>query len=241
VSAPEPVGGGRYLAFDLFGDWGVRALVTTRAAGTFSNTADEPVGAVLGRWAELQREVAPGPAGRFATAHQVHGADVVDHVPGWAGWLRAAAADGHLSPDRGTAMAVTVADCVPVYVAHPSGASAMLHAGWRGTAAGILGVAVRRLAALRRPARELRVLLGPAICGRCYEVSPDVYGQLTGRAVGAPTTVSLHEVLADQARTLGVREVHATALCTRCDNDRLFSHRAGDAGRQLGVLVADPG
>jgi copper oxidase (laccase) domain-containing protein len=117
----------------------------------------------------------------------------------------------------------------------------MLHAGWRGTAAGILGVAVRRLAALRRPARELRVLLGPAICGRCYEVSPDVYGQLTGRAVGAPTTVSLHEVLADLARTLGVREVHATALCTRCDNDRLFSHRAGDAGRQLGVLVADPG
>ncbi|MDF1502512.1 polyphenol oxidase family protein [Roseisolibacter sp. H3M3-2] len=234
-----PVGDGRYLAADVFAEWGIRALATTRAAGSFSNAADEPVAAVMGRWSELQRHLFPHGEGRFATAHQVHGADVVDHVPGWAGWLRASAADGHLSPERGTAMAVTVADCVPVYVAHPSGATAMLHAGWRGTAAGILGVAVRRLAALRRRPSELRVLLGPAVCGRCYEVSPDVYQQLTGRAVDRPTTVALHDVLADQARALGVRDVHATALCTRCDNDRLFSHRAGDGGRQLGVLVAD--
>ena len=148
-------------------------------------------------------------------------------------------ADGHLAVERGTAMAVTVADCVPVYLAHPSGAAAMLHAGWRGTVAGILGRAVRLLAESGRAAPELRMLLGPAICGSCYEVSPDVYGQLTGRAVERPTTVSLHEVLADQARALGIREVHATSLCTRCDNARLYSHRAGDPGRQLGVILAD--
>jgi YfiH family protein len=228
-----------YLGFDLFADWGIRALVTTRVAGSFSTAGDEAVGAVLDRWGALQRHLAPDGEGRFATARQVHGARVTAHVPGWTGWLRGFDADGHLALERGTAMAVTIADCVPVYVAHPSGAAAMLHAGWRGTAAGILAAAVRALAESRCAPPELRVLLGPSICGRCYEVSPDVYGQLTGRAVDVPTTVSLHAVLADQARALGVREVHASDLCTRCDNGRLYSHRAGDGGRQLGVLLAD--
>jgi copper oxidase (laccase) domain-containing protein len=140
---------------------------------------------------------------------------------------------------RGTALAVSVADCVPVYVAHPSGAIAMLHSGWRSTEANILAAAVRRLADAGHAPGDLRVLLGPSICGRCYEVSPEVFGRLTGRHVARPTPVSLHAVIAGQARALGVRDVHATALCTRCDNDRLFSHRAGDAGRLLGVLVAD--
>ena len=241
--APAPArpadGGAPYLAFDVFAEWGIRALATTRAAGSFGTGSDEPVGGVMERWGALQHHLFPRGGGRFATARQVHEATVVEHRPGWSGWLRGHDADGHLAVERGTAMAVTVADCVPVYVAHPSGAIALLHAGWRGTVAGILGAAVRALDARERPAAELRVLLGPAICGRCYEVSPDVYGHLTGRAVDRPTPVSLHAVLADQARAAGVRDVHATALCTRCDNDRFFSHRCGDAGRQLGVVLAD--
>jgi YfiH family protein len=230
-----------YEHFDLFRDWGVRALATTRAAGSFAGAGEEPIGTVLDRWAALQRLVAPDGEGRFATARQVHGARVLEHAPGWVGWLRGPDADGHLALQRGTAMAVSVADCVPVYLAHPSGATAMLHAGWRGTVAGILAQAVRRLGESGRAASELRMLLGPAVCGRCYEVSPDVYGQLTGRSVDRPTPVSLHEVLADQARALGLRDVHATGLCTRCDNGRFYSHRAGDPGRQVGVIVADAG
>ncbi|HZF69116.1 MAG TPA: polyphenol oxidase family protein [Gemmatirosa sp.] len=228
-----------YLAFDVFVDWGVRALATTRAAGSFSTVGDEPIQAVMARWAALQAHCHPGGGGRFATARQVHGAEVIVHGPGWQGWLRGHEADGHLAMARGTALAVSVADCVPVYVAHPSGAIAMLHSGWRSTAANILAVAVRRLADAGHVPGDLRVLLGPSICGRCYEVSPDVYARLTGRPVDRPTAVSLHSVIAGQARALGVRDVHATDLCTRCDNDRLFSHRAGDAGRMLGVLVAD--
>jgi copper oxidase (laccase) domain-containing protein len=135
---------------------------------------------------------------------------------------------------------VTVADCVPVYVAHPAGAVALLHSGWRGTVAGILARAVGALAARGLAAAELRVLLGPAICGACYEVSPDVYAQLTGRAVGRPTPVDLRAVIASHARALGVREVLATDACTRCDNEVYYSHRAGDAGRQVGVLFAPP-
>jgi copper oxidase (laccase) domain-containing protein len=133
-------------------------------------------------------------------------------------------------------MAVTVADCVPVFLAHPSGATAILHSGWRGTAARITERAIRRLHALGLAPADVRLHCGPAICGQCYEVSADVALQLTGRDPGHAVTVDLRAIIVDQARALGVRHVSSSALCTRCDNDRLFSHRAGDAGRQLGVI-----
>ncbi len=228
-----------YRAYDVFADWGVRALVTTRSAGSFGTGSDEPVGAVLARWDALQAHLAAdGGVDRFATARQVHAADVIAHVPGWRGWLRGPAADGHLAADRGTGCAVTVADCVPVYVAHPSGAVALLHSGWRGTAAGILARAVHLLAEHGRAAADLRVLLGPAICGACYEVSPDVYAQLTGRTVERATTVDLRALIAREARGLGVGAVYASDACTRCDQMVYYSHRGGDPGRQLGVLYA---
>jgi copper oxidase (laccase) domain-containing protein len=88
-------------------------------------------------------------------------------------------------------------------------------------------------------ASELRVHLGPAICGRCYEVSPDVYRQLTGREVSAPTAVDLRALLGDRARELGVRHISTSPWCTRCHNERFFSHRAGDSGRQIAVLVGE--
>ncbi len=234
-----PAGGGPLPVdeIDVFADWGFRAFTTTRAAGSFATGGDEPVGAALARWHGLRREL--GPAGRrFATASQVHGARVLVHEGGWEGWLRADDADGHLAATRATSFAVTVADCVPVFVAHPSGAGGVLHAGWRGTEAGILGEAVRLLAGrfgLR--AAELRVHAGPSICGRCYEVSPDVHARLTGRAVAVPTPVDLRQLLADQARAAGVAHFTRSERCTLCDGGGFFSHRGGDAGRQLGVLA----
>jgi copper oxidase (laccase) domain-containing protein len=135
-------------------------------------------------------------------------------------------------------MAVTVADCVPVFLAHPSGAVAALHSGWRGTVARITEKALVALAELGLRAGEVGLHCGPAICGACYEVSPDVYGRLTGRAVDRPTTVDLRAIIVEHARALGVRQTSISPLCTRCDNARFFSHRAGDAGRQLGVIVA---
>lgn len=231
-----------YLAFPVFADWGVRALATTRAAGSFASAGDAPVGEVMERWGALQRFAAGGEAGRFATARQVHGADLLEYGAAgdgaWRGWLRGPAADGHVALRTGTTLAVTVADCVPVYLAHPSGAIALLHSGWRGTAAGILPAAVERLRAAGHAPSDLRVFTGPAICGACYEVSPDVYGALTGRSVARPTPIALDAVIAAQARAAGVRAVYATDRCTRCDNDQFYSHRAGDPGRQLGVLSA---
>jgi purine-nucleoside/S-methyl-5'-thioadenosine phosphorylase / adenosine deaminase len=232
----EPAAAERETVPD-FADLGVLAFTTTRQAGSFGTASDEPVRDVMARWDRLRAALAPhGP--RLATARQVHGNRVIVHGPAWAGWLRGDDADGHASIERGTGMAVSVADCVPVFVVHPSGACALLHSGWRGTEAAIVrrGIDVLRAAGLD-PA-EMRVHLGPAICGRCYEVSPDVYGRLTGRTIQLPTPVDLRDLIAGQARASGVRRITTSPLCTRCDNDRFFSHRAGDAGRELGVMIA---
>lgn len=220
-----------------FAEVGVTAFTTGRAAGSFGMQTDEPVRDVTARWGAL-RGLLGGPATRLATAFQMHGAVVIRHRGDWQGLLRGPEADGHLSAERGTAMAVTVADCVPVFLAHASGAAAALHSGWRGTAARITEVAIRRFAALGLLASELRLHCGPAICGRCYEVSADVVAQLTGRDPGRPATVDLRAIIADHAHALGVREISVSPLCTRCDNGRFFSHRAGDEGRQLGVVFA---
>jgi YfiH family protein len=221
-----------------FAAFGIRAFTTTRTSGSFGLMTDEPVRDVTARWGRLRRELRSG-GPRLASATQCHGTDVLVHAADWEGWLRADDADGHVTVDRGTALAVTVADCVPVFIAHPSGAVALLHSGWRGTAAGIVS---RGIAVLERegfPASELRVHTGPAICGKCYEVSGDVYAQLTGTNPGAPRTIDLRALIADQATALGVVHVTTSSSCTRCDTDRFFSHRAGDAGRQLGVMIAD--
>lgn len=220
-----------------FADLGITAFTTGRAAGSFGMQTEEPLREVTARWGAL-RALLGGPSARLATAFQVHGSTVIRHRGGWQGFLRGPEADGHLSAERGTAMAVTIADCVPVFLAHPSGATAALHSGWRGTAARINEVAIRQLATLGLRAADLRLHCGPAICGRCYEVSAEVHAQLTGRDPGRPATVDLRALIADQARALGVRQISISALCTKCDNDRFFSHRCGDEGRQLGVIQA---
>ena len=217
-------------------EFGILAFTTSRHEGSFSTTSREPVAEVMERWAALQSSLAPY-GRRLATARQVHGARVLVHASGWEGWLRSDAADGHISFERGTAMAVSIADCVPVFVAHPSGAAAVLHSGWRGTEAGITRRGIDLMTERGLHAADLYVHLGPAICGSCYEVSAEVFRRLTGRTVATNAPVDLRGLIADQARSAGVRRIGTSALCTRCDTDRFFSHRAGDTGRQLGVLV----
>jgi len=216
---------------------GVRAFTTTRLAGSFGVAGDDPVRDVMARWDRLREELsAAGP--RLATARQVHGNRVISHGIGWEGWLRGGDADGHFALDRGTGMAVSIADCVPVFLAHSSGAAALLHSGWRGTASRIVERALDLFESRGMPGSELTMHLGPAICGGCYEVSPDVFERLIGRSVDRATTVDLRAIIADHARQRGVRRISISESCTRCDNDRFYSHRAGDGGRQLGVLIA---
>jgi YfiH family protein len=231
-----------YLRIEDLEACGARALVTTRAAGSLALSGTDEVGATLDRWQALRVELGvAGPGSRFATSMQIHGASIIVHRPGWTGWLRVDGADGHVAPEPGTGLGVTVADCVPVFLAHPSGAVALVHAGWRGTAGGILTGAVHILRELGFPPADLHVHLGPAICGDCYEVGPDVYAQLTGDRPAGPRTVDLRGVLADQARSGGVGHIETSPWCTRCHNDLFFSHRAGDAGRQVAAITAAVG
>jgi YfiH family protein len=222
---------------DDFREFGIDAFTTSRDTGSFGTATDESVADVMGRWELLHRHVAES-APRFVTARQVHGKRVIAHSAGWSGWLRTDAADGHLTSGRGIGMAVTVADCVPVFIAHPSGAAALLHAGWRGTAAGILGVALRDMRTAGLDPAALRIHFGPSICGSCYEVSPTVYHTLTERTVEVPTPVDLRLVLAEHATREGVRAISISPFCTLCHQGRFFSHRGGDLGRQLGVLIS---
>jgi YfiH family protein len=222
-----------------FAPFGIRAFTTTRASGSFGLASDEPAGLIMERWRQLRDELAPGGA-RLATATQVHGAKVVVHESNWKGWLRVDAADGHVASDRGLALAVSVADCVPIFIAHPSGAVGLLHSGWRGTAARIVERGIEALGQCGFAANELRVHLGPSICGNCYEVGADVFRELHERdSSGGSARVDLRAIIAKHARSAGVRHLTTSALCTRCDNDRLYSHRAGDAGRQIAVIYAE--
>ena len=223
---------------DEFRRFGIRAFTTTKQIGSFGLRGDEPSHVVTERWSQLREELRSG-GPRLATANQVHGDRVLVHHDCWSGWLRADDADGHVASARGTALAVTVADCVPVFVAHPSGAISLLHSGWKGTAARIVQHGIRALSERGFAPAELYVHTGPSICGKCYEVSVDVYEQLTGSNPGKPTPVDLLAIIADHARAMGVRHISTSASCTRCNNDRFYSHRAGDAGRQLGVMIAD--
>ena len=223
---------------ESFADLGIRALTTTRQFGSVSTQSAEPVRDVIQRWDAIRAELDSLGVHRLATAAQVHGARVQMHDGAWQGWLRGPAADGQAAVQRGTGLAVTIADCVPIFLAHGSGSVALLHSGWRGTAARIIDEGIAALTSAGQNASDLRVHLGPAICGKCYEVSPDVYQQVTGRKVSKPTTVDLRAVIAQRARELGVRQVSVSPSCTKCDNDRFFSHRAGDSGRQVAVIAA---
>ncbi len=91
--------------------------------------------------------------------------------------------DGLWTDSPGLPIAVRVADCVPILLWDPfAGAVAAVHAGWRGTAANIVGAAVRAGAALNAEPGRLYAAIGPCISGARFEVGPEVVEGL--RAAG---------------------------------------------------------
>jgi copper oxidase (laccase) domain-containing protein len=116
---------------------------------------------------------------------------------------------------------------------------ALLHAGWRGIAAGILERGVEVVASRAGVAPgAVAVHLGVAICGDCYEVGPEVVRAVAGRTVARAMPLDLRDALADRARRLGVREITRSPHCTSCSRDRFFSHRGsgGLDGRMVAYL-----
>jgi YfiH family protein len=201
---------------------------------------DQPVGAAIGRWRRL-RHATGMPAA--VHARQVHGAEVRRHAEArFEGLLVAEGYDGHVTAAAGLLLAVSVADCVPVFlVEERSRRVALVHAGWRGVAAGIVERAVDCLAA-DAPPGDARIWLhaGPAICGECYEVGPEVHRAVAPGAAppAGPAPVDLRASIRERARERGVDDerISLSAHCTRCGPGAFFSHRAGSPARQMGVL-----
>lgn len=203
--------------------------------GLFSDASDAR--SVLGRWERLRSSTG---FPRVVHAHQVHGSAVRVHGSGPPGLHLAEPCDGHATAGEGALLAVTVADCVPVFVVDPRRrAIALLHAGWRGAAVGILerGLAVLLERMGSAPA-DLLVHLGPAICGECYQVGAEVFRGLGLPEPATPACVDLRAALARRAVAAGVRAERMTVSdhCTLCGGSGLFSHRGGDRGRQAGYL-----
>ncbi|HLZ44532.1 MAG TPA: polyphenol oxidase family protein [Gemmatimonadales bacterium] len=215
--------------------YGIVAGITTRplSLGLWS---DEPVGQVIGRWRAFRTAF----GARFPSivlAHQVHGTDVHWHDALQAGWLILDGIDGHATTEPGVLLTVTVADCVPVYLAVPrKNAVALIHAGWRGTADGILEQCVELLK-WRAFAKASDVVMhcGVGICGGCYEVGSEVAVRF---GMTGTVKVDLRAVLVQQARTLGIEAISTSPWCSAEGKDRFFSHRAsrGRDGRMVAYL-----
>ncbi len=198
---------------------------------------------------------------RLSDAHfatQVHGARVLRVRAGDPPETTAREeADALWSGDSDVGLGVVVADCVPVLIADErTGACAAIHAGWRGTVAGVLANAIRALVEdLGSHPRDLKVALGPAIGACCFEVGPEVaaafteaLGSAPGVAIagrGSKPHVDLRLALRLQIERAGVPAlaIEARPECTKCDPERRFASYRRDgriAGRQVGVIVRTP-
>jgi YfiH family protein len=195
------------------------------------------------------RETSSFPAD-LTTARQVHGTTAI-----WptATGAQAVEADALLTR-AGGCIGVVTADCVPLIFANPvAQVAAAVHAGWRGTFAGIVGVAVRELGA-RGGIEDLLVAIGPSIGPCCYEVSPELAAQFAerlGSSVvvegGGRVKLDLQQANALQLLASGVPASHIDILrrCTRCEiapdgGARFHSFRRDgkEAGRQISYVRA---
>ena len=205
---------------------------------------DDPQ-AVAANWQRIAWAV---PGLRFARMRQVHGARAVP-VDGEAAAVEEA--DGMVACAGGVGLAVLTADCVPLLCVAPAARAVMaLHAGWRGTLAGIVeaGVALAQQHFGVAP-DAWQVALGPSIGGCCYEVDADIGRDLVNRwgampdawqPAGSHGQLDLRAANRHILMTRGVpaRQIEQIGPCTSCASAEFFSHRrsGGRAGRQLSVI-----
>jgi polyphenol oxidase len=218
------------LVFDLPGAG--HALFSTRAAGNLSTGAGDGHEHGPRRRAEICERLG---LRWLCSSRQVHGraVHVVERVSGAAGAPVAIDADGHATALPGVGMMVLSADCLPVALGC-EGAVAMLHAGWRGLAAGVLEQGVLALRELGGEG-EIVAVVGPGAGVCCYEVGAEVHRALGG-AHRAGANIDLRAIAHERLALAGVGRVRDAPACTVCD-ERFFSYRreGARAGRQAGV------
>lgn len=210
----------------------VRAVFTS-ASANLAHHAGDPSGT---RAARRRLEARMGAPVAFAT--QVHGADVhvVTAAPGGLP-EDVAVVDALVTARDDVALGVLVADCVPVLLADPTArVVGVVHAGRRGLVADVVGGAVAAMERLGARARDVRAVLGPAACGRCYEVPAalrDEVGEVVPAAVSTTAwgtaALDLPRAVGERLRSLGVVDVGDVGACT-VEDARWFSHRGATGG-----------
>ncbi|WP_245630109.1 peptidoglycan editing factor PgeF [Alicyclobacillus acidiphilus] len=162
-------------------------------------------------------------------------------------------ADAIVTNAPGVALAVLVADCVPVLFFDPvQRVVAAAHSGWRGTVAGISGRVVSDMQTRygSNPA-DIRVAIGPAMRQCCYEVDDHVASRVIGTDMelalrsrfGRPGKYwfSMPDAIRADLAHHGIEPSHVddTGLCTSCRVEHFFSHRVeqGQSGRQMAVIA----
>ena len=233
----------------------IRRVVTTREGGVSTgayrsfNLGDhvgDEAAAVTANRGHLAAGIGLS-SDRVVWMEQVHGRtiEVVDgprpeSVP---------ATDGLVTDVPGLAVAVLVADCVPVLLGDPvAGVIAAVHAGRVGARVGVLTAA---LAAMRRLGAEpgcVEALLGPAACGQCYEVPPAMQSEVARHLPGSASRtrrgtpgLDLRAGLWQQLADAGVGRIGLDPRCT-IEDPALFSYRReGTTGRLAAVTWIEPG
>jgi YfiH family protein len=238
--------------FDLPGDGHV--LFTTRAHGNMSS-----VGGLDHEHGLQARERLRAQLGvrHLLRGYQAHGTTILRARTDAdiAAWVSTSGqppveADGHTTTLVGIGAMVLAADCLPVALGSER-AVAMVHAGWRGLAAGVLEEGVRALRDMSGEDEiEIGAIIGPGAGACCYEVGPVVHAAFAHASTDTDSeadtdgeadqtgglTIDLKAIARDRLLAAGVTRVLDVGTCTICD-ERFFSHRreGASAGRNAGV------
>ena len=175
----------------------------------------------------------------MASLKQVHSdVSLVARGPGCIG-----EGDALITGEPGIAVSIRTADCFPILLADPrTNSVAGIHAGWRGTAAGIVAAALARMCnEFGTDSRDVYAAIGPGIGGCCYEVAEDVAHQF-----GLPRAGKLN--LAVENRTQLIRaglkpeRIEQVGGCTFCNPAQFFSWRRDHdrAGRMISFIRVAP-
>ena len=186
---------------------------------------------------------------------QVHGNGVVVFDPAFQTveqvWRTEGDALITLAP--GFALGVFTADCLPIFLYDPvRGAIGVVHAGWRGTAKGVIRKALGKMGeSFRCQSRDIQAALGPCIGPCCYEVDAPVKdafisGGIPWKRVSSPRgdkkwLLDLYEANLFQMEKAGIlkENINLLKICTSCHGEAFYSYRNADktGGRQLNFIA----